>query len=38
MDELESVVDCTFAVRSAPHEDIVMADPGPRTVPLPSGT
>ncbi|MFC7230007.1 hypothetical protein N0B31_21655 (plasmid) [Salinirubellus salinus] len=38
MNELDPVVGCTFAVRSAPHDDIVMAEPGPRTVPLPGGT
>ncbi|QLC35673.1 hypothetical protein EFA46_015550 (plasmid) [Halarchaeum sp. CBA1220] len=38
MDEFDPVVGCTFAVRSAPHDDIVMAEPGPRTAPLPSGT
>ena len=38
VDELDPVVGCTFAVRSAPHDDIVMAEPGPRTVPLPNGT
>lgn len=38
MSELDPVVGCTFAVRSAPHDDIVMAEPGPRTVPLPGGT
>jgi hypothetical protein len=38
MNELDPVVGSTFAVRSAPHDDIVMAEPGPRTVPLPGGT
>jgi hypothetical protein len=38
MDELDPVAGCTFAVRSAPHDDIVMAEPGPRTVPLPGET
>ncbi|WP_251344531.1 hypothetical protein [Haloplanus halophilus] len=38
IDELDPVVDCTFVVRSAPHDDIVMAEPGPKTAPLPSET
>ena len=38
VNELDPVVGCTFAVRSAPHDDIVMAEPGPRTVPLPGDT
>ncbi|WP_254824922.1 hypothetical protein [Haloglomus halophilum] len=38
MEELDPIVACTFVVRSAPHDDIVMAEPGPRSVPLPDGT
>jgi hypothetical protein len=37
MDDIDPVVGSTFAVRSAPHDDIVMAEPGPRTVPLSEG-
>ncbi|MFT4965070.1 MAG: hypothetical protein ACI9PP_002361 [Halobacteriales archaeon] len=38
IDDIAPVVGSTFTVRSAPHDDIVMAEPGPRTVPLPNGT
>lgn len=36
--KLEPVVGCTFAARPAPHDDLVMAEPGPHVVPLPNGT